>query len=232
MRRSLRPRKSQPNYAVISAPTTSGSEEENQIAIAVLEDESSGSDFGLEVNKDDAPVEDEDEDMGTASDEDLNEMDIDSEEEPAIVAKPKSTKPKKASTLAPRQVAGGMRQRLYVLPTPSVHHRHRAVPLYAPRNPVERLLSRPKPFSPTKTVLTNSFTHDAKTTDRLNKVWGYNVGPGPSWESVEDRAWFKEAKDNAEIEADRRPIVYSDLKSTSECSVLEIRCVSYHYLCF
>ncbi|KAF9022066.1 hypothetical protein BDZ89DRAFT_956970 [Hymenopellis radicata] len=105
-------------------------------------------------------------------------------------------------------MAGGTRQKMYVLPTPSVHHRHRAVPLHSPTTDVERLVSKPSsPFVKTSTTLTKSFTHNSKTTDRVNKAWGYNVGSCPVWELVEDRAWFKEAQAGAETEDDRRPRV-------------------------
>ncbi|KAF9023470.1 hypothetical protein BDZ89DRAFT_1069825 [Hymenopellis radicata] len=95
------------------------------------------------------------------------------------------------------------------------------VPLHSPTTDVERLVSKPSsPFVKTNTTLTKSFTHNSKTTDRVNKAWGYNVGSGPVWELVEDRAWFKEAQAGAETEDDRRPVVHSEIKTSSEFKML------------
>lgn len=63
--------------------------------------------------------------------------------------------------------------------------------------------------------MTNSFTHNAKVTDRLNKSWGYNVGWGPLWDMVEDRGWYKEAVEGVpdmDTEAKRRPKVYRNVE--------------------
>ena len=103
----------------------------------------------------------------------------------------------------------------YTLPTPSVHHRHRAVPLYSRSGRVERLASHPSLFRPYDVVMTNNFTHNAKVTDRVNKSWGYNVGWGPLWDLVEDRGWYKEAIEGVpdiDTEANRRPKVYKEVQ--------------------
>jgi transcription factor C subunit 6 len=100
---------------------------------------------------------------------------------------------------------------MYQLPAPSVHHRHRAVPLFTRTCRVERLVALPQTFAPAKTVPTNNLTHSPAITDRVTKAWGYNVGPGPLWELVEDRSWFKESQpEGGEVdqEAYHRLIVY------------------------
>lgn len=119
------------------------------------------------------------------------------------------------------------KRQMYVLPTPSVHHRHRAVPLFSRIGRVERLSSPPILFGPSTTVPTNNFTHSAQVTDRVNKAWGYNVGAGPLWEMVEDRGWFKEAESGGdmETEATRRPRVHRQLGVKAGWQVLNIEYV-------
>lgn len=238
MARTLRPRKSQVNYAVLAGRSTSSSGDDGDGATSPtappIIDRSSGSDFALDEGKDGEADDDDDEDGANVADDD-DDMDVD-DEPVAVKPTPKAKlapKPRKAAAPPRPKVAGGTRQKMYVLPTPSVHHRHRAVPLFSPTNDVERLVSKPTtPFGQTSTTLTKGFTHDAKTTDRVNKAWGYNVGPGPAWELVEDRAWFKEAKDGAETEADRRPVVYSTVKTSTEFRVLTSTFVVLHFSVF
>ena len=104
--------------------------------------------------------------------------------------------------------------KMYALPTPSVHHRHRAVPLYSREGRTERLTARPSLFEPSSLTLTSSFTERPIVSDRVNKAWGFNVGHGPLWDLAEDRGWYKEAittGNNADTEAKRRPRVYPDI---------------------
>lgn len=118
----------------------------------------------------------------------------------------------------------------YVLPTPSVHHRHRAVPLYTRTGRVERLESKPVLFKAPKITMSNNFTQNVKVSDRVNKSWGYNVGPGPIWELVEDRGWYKEAVENVpdmDRDANRRPKVYKNVLIKSDWEVLNKRYVIY-----
>jgi transcription factor C subunit 6 len=120
------------------------------------------------------------------------------------------------------------KRQMYVLPTPSVHHRHRAVPLFSRIGRVERLVAPPTLFGISKVIPTNSFTQNPKVTDRLNKAWGYNVGSGPLWELVEDRGWYKEAVETVnaeESEANRRPRVYNGLRVRNGWQILNIECV-------
>ena len=83
--------------------------------------------------------------------------------------------------------------KMYALPTPSVHHRHRAVPLYSREGRTERLTVRPSLFEPASLTLTSSFTERPIVSERVNKAWGFNVGCGPLWDLAEDRGWYKEA---------------------------------------
>ena len=104
--------------------------------------------------------------------------------------------------------------KMYALPTPSVHHRHRAVPLFSREGRTERLTARPSLFEPSSLTLTSSFTERPIVSDRVNKAWGFNVGHGPLWDLAEDRGWYKEAittGNNADTEAKRRPRVYPDI---------------------
>jgi len=58
------------------------------------------------------------------------------------------------------------------------------------------------------------------TTRQKRKSWAYNVGPGPLWELIEDRGWFKEAAPTGETEAHRRPRVYRDVRVREGWEVL------------
>ena len=110
---------------------------------------------------------------------------------------------------------------------PTTHHRHRPPPLFRRDAQVERLLDPPILFRPSTTTLTNSFTSSIRTTKRLERVWGKNVGPGPVHEVLEDRAWFKEALPGAAVtsEAGRRPAVYSTIKLDGKYHIISERLV-------
>ncbi|KAL0581909.1 hypothetical protein V5O48_000139 [Marasmius crinis-equi] len=102
--------------------------------------------------------------------------------------------PSQSQTVSVSAASGARRHhKWYSLPSPSVHHRHRAVPLFNQTNSrVRRMTAAPKLFEEPETAETNGFTSNEKVSDRVGKSWGYNVGPGPFWELCEDRAWFKE----------------------------------------
>ncbi|KAG1734326.1 hypothetical protein EDB19DRAFT_1896481 [Suillus lakei] len=92
-----------------------------------------------------------------------------------------------------------------------VHHRHRAMPVFLRKEKVERLDAPPTLFNPPNVVPTNSMTSEQILTDRISKAWGYNVGPGPVWNIMEDRSCFKEAlegEENSTNESCRRPRVH------------------------
>ncbi|KAH7906081.1 hypothetical protein BJ138DRAFT_1016773 [Hygrophoropsis aurantiaca] len=118
------------------------------------------------------------------------------------------------------------------MPTPSMHHRHRAVPLFHRAAPVERLVARPSPISsaPTHTAPTHAMTsRTSGVTARVGKAWGYSVGAGPVWELLEDRGWFGESEAAADAggenedgwrEEHRRPRVYASVR-VGTCTVLQ-----------
>ncbi|KAK7051012.1 hypothetical protein VNI00_005124 [Paramarasmius palmivorus] len=119
--------------------------------------------------------------------------------------------------------------KLYSLPTPSVSHRHRAVPLFTlPNSRTSRLTEPPKLFEEGATTGTNSFTSSAKVIDKISKAWGYNVGSGPLWELVEDRGWFKESG-TAQEEKQKRPRVHENVGVKSGWRILTLEQAT-HYL--
>lgn len=113
--------------------------------------------------------------------------------------------------------------------TPSLHHRHRAIPIHQRTGQVERLKSAPKLFAQPEVVPTNGWSANHKVIVNVNKAWGVNVGPGPLWEVLEDRAWFKEATDTKhESEAVRRPKVHQNIQLAEIPQILSRECVVYH----
>ena len=120
--------------------------------------------------------------------------------------------------------------KMYALPTPSVHHRHRAVPLYSREGRTERLTVRPSLFEPASLTLTSSFTERPIVSDRVNKAWGFNVGYGPLWDLAEDRGWYKEAittGNNIDTEARRRPRVYPDIRVQDGWEIMSLEYVTF-----
>lgn len=244
MTRQLRPRKGKPSYAALFANDEDEDEPRagpSSISRTFVEDEiDSESDFEPERKENgaaDNPVQEDDED------EDEDAMgEIDEEEDVVEVVKPRALKRKRKSSPEPvitkpkgklkvktdvsaKVIVGpkGTKRQNYVLPAPSVNHRHRAVPLYSREGRVERLTAPPTLFTRPATTLTNGFTENSKVTDRVNKAWGYNVGSGPLWELAEDRAWYKEALttgDDVDIELMRRPRVYGDVALPNDWEIL------------
>lgn len=257
MARALRPRRARPNYAaLLEVPDDNESVSESLSSKRVVtEEDNSGSDFAPEDNAGaEHNADEEDEDMNVS--EPISEpeiapaMDIDEDEdedEEADVAfstaRNASSAPKgKANSASTQrstiQLAPGLKRpanrQQHSLPLPSMHHRHRAVPLYARTARVERLEESARPFKAAKTTFTNSGTGEQKVLDRTNKAWGCNIGPGPLWEMVEDRAWFKEAVTDEEehLEAKRRPRVHADVLVVKGWIVLDKQCVPMVYCPF
>ena len=84
-------------------------------------------------------------------------------------------KAKAESAEAPTVTVRRPKGKMYALPTPSVHHRHRAVFLYSREGRTERLTVRPSLFEPASLTLTSSFTERPIVSDRVNKAWGFNI---------------------------------------------------------
>jgi len=232
MTRQLRPRKSQPKYAILAGIDSDDQADENRagpssIPLRDLSDDSE-SDFSPEKTLDirdgnKGPEDNEDEDADGEPDELEDAMDEDVAFVPPPIIESKLPSKKSRGKAKPKQngpaktIAGprGSKRHNYVLPTPSVHHRHRAVPLYSPTGRVERLTAAPTLFGPPSLTLTSGCTENVKVSDRVNKAWGFNVGPGPLWDISEDRGWYKEAistGDDVESDGKRRPRVYSSVR--------------------
>ncbi|KAF9473862.1 hypothetical protein BDN70DRAFT_885457 [Pholiota conissans] len=236
MTRQLRPRKSRPSYAQLSGFVTDEDEGGTSAGPSsaprtIIEDEiDSESDFepdkGANDHAGDQEEDDEDEDaIGDIEEPEEDEEPVSVKPKPATTlkrkmppttpAQPKS-KVKARSDGAAKVTVGpkGSKRQMYVLPTPSVHHRHRAVHLFSREGKVERLISPPSLFTRPSISLTNGFTENSKVSDRVNKSWGYNVGSGPLWDLAEDRGWYKEAimtGDDVDTESKRRPRVYANV---------------------
>ncbi|KXN81270.1 Transcription factor tau subunit sfc6 [Leucoagaricus sp. SymC.cos] len=251
MTRQLRPRKPRPSYASMAGydldeeANETGAQAEAGPASGMDRDEgSSGSEFSPENDKDAAEQmqQDAEDDEEPMQDEDYNEKsDIEDNEMPmnlvsdtdmtsakaiqrASTSKGKGkAAPKKANT-HPSLGTGLARTRrqMYTLPTPSVHHRHRAVPLYRREGRVERLKQPAELFKAPSIMMTNGVDQQ-RVMERLNKAWGYNAGPGPLWEMVEDRSWFKESMTigrGGDAEAERRPVVHRDVRVKNGWQIL------------
>jgi transcription factor C subunit 6 len=252
MSRQLRARKSRPNYVELATGITAGSasnaerDKSGAVSDAMALDEDSGSDFDPEGTrgtalKDDVTEDEEGADGNIAMDEEDDELETEkpakkqrvSVDKPATsISAPRKRKPKAsvfasgmlASSSSRPSLAGSSSRRINNgLATPSLHHRHRAVPLFHRPGAVERLTAKPSLFEEPKTALTNGFTHSVKITDRVSRAWGYNIGEGPLWELVEDRAWYKECENDLSWEKQRRPKVYQDLKQDIRASVISLK---------
>jgi len=219
----LRSRRSRPNYAALHTGEEVGEYVPDPDELGSVSEFSAND---SDVNGDaDAPDDD-----AAEPDADRSEDEMDGKGGPsskatpqARVAKPKSRGP---NTRPRKSVPAGLSKQSKSAPAPT-HHRHRPLPLFRRDAQVERLLDPPTLFQPSKTVLTNSFTSSTRTTKRLERSWGKNVGPGPIPELVEDRAWFKEATPDASAtsEAARRPVVYNTVKLDSKYQVISERSV-------
>ncbi|EIN07154.1 hypothetical protein PUNSTDRAFT_104680 [Punctularia strigosozonata HHB-11173 SS5] len=227
MSRSLRPRRSRPSYAALFQYEDEQGEGSSAPKMVIDEEGDSGSDFSPEGgDAEDAEGEtdpDPDDGLLSASD-DIPSEGSDDSATPSSKKKSKSGKSTSSSgpyiirerpqaKHAPGLSRPSTSRNMYALPNPTVHLRHRPATLHHRPHPVERLTEIPTPFSSPKTVLTSSGTAAGTTVaERVSKAWGYNVGPGPLWELLEDRSWYKEAHQSSADDAKRRPMVYQDLK--------------------
>lgn len=245
MTRQLRPRKTRPSYAKLAGLYSDNESDSMELGpssskMAVDEEDGSESDFAPEKGIQSLPDEQEEiSDTDVASDDEDEDGEGDEEQtpiattsttqKPGSLNKGKGKAKAKAATSPVKSTASGVKtafrskRKSYSLPTPNVHLRHRAVPLFSRPEQSERLAEYPNIFQPTHTVLTNSFTGNGKVMDRVNKTWGFNIGPGPSWEVVEDRGWYKEAEtkgEDRETEGKRRPRVHQDFALRDAWEVL------------
>ena len=255
MTRQLRLRKARPSYAELAGFADETSDAENHAGPSALFEAAMDDEKELEP----APgVEDEDGDGDQDAPYDVEEADAVELDEvdgkPAKVVRraaastPTSTKSrtkrptakdkgkgKAKAESAEGTTVGQVRRpkgKMYALPTPSVHHRHRAVPLYSREGRTERLTAQPSLFEPSSLSLTTSFTERPKVSERVNKAWGFNVGHGPLWDLAEDRGWHKEAittGNNTDTEAKRRPRVYSDVRVLDGWEIVSLEYVPFSF---
>jgi transcription factor C subunit 6 len=239
MTRSLRPAKARPSYS-----TSLGHDDDldavagpsNQTAVEEDSDDNDGSDFAPEDAQFRSPHSSTPQgDIGISSTDGGVSQAVLSKR--SIKAKGKgksnvdSAKPplETASISTPQRLSN---RQMYALPTPSVHHRHRAVALFTHAKRVERLDDPPSLFGPAKTTFTNNFTYNTTVTDRVNKAWGYNVGSGPLWELLEDRSRYKEAvseEGDVEQEIYRRPLVHENVTVRAGWSILNAKSVFFPF---
>ncbi|KAG9226490.1 hypothetical protein CCMSSC00406_0005843 [Pleurotus cornucopiae] len=226
MTRSLRPRTSRPSYSLLAGLDGDDGDGPSQ----VLEEMDSGSDF--------APVQEDPKSSAKdidASDSDGGGSDV-SVEKPEIVRITKPVRPAankgemkqsapRASVVAASSSVGGLlgtaRRHMYTLPATRAQHRHRAPPLFIQAGATLRLTKAPELFDDPSVTETNAFNYSPETARKLGKAWGHSIGPGPVWDLLEDRGWFKEAQSEDITESSRRPRVYHDLKITNSWEVLD-----------
>ncbi|KAI0797510.1 hypothetical protein C8Q75DRAFT_738495 [Abortiporus biennis] len=248
MVRELRKRASRPNYAALANYGDENGAGPSTIPLVDEDTVDSGSDFELPENKDedveaetdaefDHEDDEEDEETLPQDVEDVDRILSENISEPDLQGPSHRTTPsgkkgysksgvsqrrnsrKKSVILAPGLSHNPTPQN-YALP--SIHHRHRAVPIFSRDGKTERLAKKPRLLSSAEVVMTNSWSHSSVISDRVNKSWGYNVGYGPLWELLEDRGWFKETQEQEgkETEAYRRPKVHQDVKQSEDIEIL------------
>jgi transcription factor C subunit 6 len=216
MPRQLRQRTKRPNYAILSGYKSD--------EVAEDDGDASSDDFVPTVE----PEQDLDEEDFDAVEEDENiEISAMSSKPAAKVIAQKFSK-NKASTSTPSLSVAISRPSKPKNPAnpavPPPDHRYRAPPPYRTSARVERPAGPPSPCRPVDVVSTPNWASEAIITDRLNKAHMYNVGPGPVWELMEDRSWWKESITGSSDEGSescRRPRVYGDVEVDSDLNVLD-----------
>lgn len=241
MSRALRPRKARPSYAAMFTFEDENGAGPSNTAQPFDDEQDSGSEFAAEEGVEGAENGD---DLDEADEEEVEDYmsGLQPTKERPIrplptksAAKAKAKKPppdpqRMGSVQVAPSLPRGYSNKIYALPSPSMHHRHRAVPLFSYSGRVERLKNPPKLFAQPQITVTNNFTFSRKVQDRVGKAWGYNVGSGPLWELLEDRGWYKEGtngEDNVERDATRRPIVHANVRVMAGWQILNAECVFY-----
>ncbi|KAF9532755.1 hypothetical protein CPB83DRAFT_806345 [Crepidotus variabilis] len=219
MARQLRPRTKRPSYATLAGFEFESSDNEmsSPVRVEVIDDNESdfttSADGGM--SEDDVQVDELDAEEDAEEEvEEERETSIDKEATPPPTRKRRSAKKVANTEPVPTRK----------FTTPNIKSKHRATPLFSPRDSAERLLRPTGLFTSPEVATTNSSTHSQKVYDRVSKALGSNVGPGPLWELVEDRSWFKEAHQmeiDARDEAVLRPRVYEDILVRNNWAVLE-----------
>jgi transcription factor C subunit 6 len=247
-RRSLRPREKPIDYSQLisfdtdqdifednlDVPDADVQEGSSSGAIkrrVVIEDEDSGSEFDATAEPE-VDQQWDDEEVIIDDVEPIDELALASEDNNGSISQSsrataaRSVVQRKNIVLAPGLARQSNRQ-MHARPLPAMHHRHRFMPLFHNTGLVEQMLAPPLPFKPPPPIGNiGSGTHDERISDRTGRSWSHNVGPGPVWEMVEDRAWYSEAVTGDEAEgkpwneAFRRPLCYEDVNVRSEWEAL------------
>lgn len=221
MPRELRKRGSRVNYAAMVQFEDEDEEQPSAPPVQTLDaGAESGSDFAP-GDKDEHAHEEDEEIDGLADDNDGSALtELSDAEQPVRPSKGPSARPKKR-TLKDTAIDNGAASVI-----PSVNHRHRAIPLYERIGKSERLANEPRPFKNPSIISTNGWSVPIVET-RVAKAWGYNVGPGPLWELMEDRGWFNEGAETEEAaENARRPRVHESVLVKDGWSIVEAKYAS------
>lgn len=218
MPRELRQRTSRPNYAALFQFDDEDGAGPSNMPVLIDDDAESGSDFtpAPEREQPEGDSEEDELDGDDAEEDDKMSVGEPNDEDSIVITQtvPKAQKkaPKKRVSLAP---GISVRQQSSASALPNTHHRHRAISLHQrpERAKAERLLSRPSPFTAPALTATEAFSEPVAW-HRVPKAWGYNVGPGPLWELMEDRGFYSEEPHNVdERESVRRPAVHRTIQT-------------------
>ncbi|KAF8177239.1 hypothetical protein BJ912DRAFT_986062 [Pholiota molesta] len=149
MTRQLRPRKGKPSYVHLAGFVTDEDEGGNHAgpsgaSRSFIEDE-------IDSESDFEPEKEVDAHINDSRRSGRRYEPVKTKPTPTLKRKRPPTNVSQPKTKAHERSASGSKRQMYVLPTPSVHHRHRAVPLYSREGRVERLVSPPSLFTPITT---------------------------------------------------------------------------------
>lgn len=222
MPRALRQRTSRPNYAALFRFDDDDDAGPSDMAVPIEEDAESGSDFTPAPEGEQPEAESEDDEIDEDDVEEDEKMSVAhaSEDEGSIVVSQRVSKVQKKAPKKRMSLAAGAsaRQQTTTSSLPNTHHRHRPLPLFGrpEGSRAERLAYSPSPFEAPDLFATPAFS-ERPADHRVPKAWGYNVGPGPLWELMEDRGWYKEAPYSVdERESVRRPTVHETIHLKAE----------------
>jgi transcription factor C subunit 6 len=97
---------------------------------------------------------------------------------------------------------------------PSADQRYRSFPPFLAQTSVERLAQEPQPLTQSTTTHTRNGSDDGNIADKVARAWAKNFGPGPTWELMEDRSWFKESYQDPNRFI-QRPLVHYSLEDAT-----------------
>ena len=96
----------------------------------------------------------------------------------------------------------------------AIDHRQKAPLPYIRPHAIHRLGRKPQPLQLSPLCVTNSGHNDTAIADRVSRAWNRCAGPGPPWELLEDRMWYKETYLYGETRPSDidRPLVHQTLQ--------------------